>query len=95
MAHTLWTDLGREEGIDLGDPFALLADFRAMELASGGDAGRWAELFAVPDMTIDDDEAGPEVLAKIAAQAHDFLARHGADLPPGARETLRRLAGAA
>jgi hypothetical protein len=93
MSQTLWVDSAADDGIDLGDSFALLADFAEMAHACGEDYDGYPDLFGVPGLTMDGDDVPPDQLAQIRAQAAEFLAAN--EVGGRARATLEQLAGGA
>lgn len=91
MSETLWTDQANEEGVSLGDPFHLLADFAEMAHACGEDYETWGELLGVPQVAFDGADADADWLDTVFVQAGEFLRRYGEKLGEGAGATLRQI----
>lgn len=76
MSALLWVDTPKGVAIDLGSPLRLLGVFAEMERVAGDAYDEFADLFGVPDATMEDGEdVEPEWLADVQRQAVQFLTR--------------------
>lgn len=82
------------ESINLGNPFALLAAFADMGRAAGGRYSEFADLFGVPDATMEDGDLDPAWLADVKQQAKRFAQEFGGKLGIAANVALADLVGA-
>jgi hypothetical protein len=90
----LWIDAAKNDALNLGDPFRLLAAFAELGRVVGDRYDEFADLFGVPDATMDDADADPAWLADVRAQAARLAAEFPEALHDDTRALLADLAGA-
>ncbi len=86
MSAVIWIDEAAELGVDLGDPFQLMREFKGM--AALDDTGDYGHLFAVPQLLEEEVD-----LAEISAEARLFLSRYREKMTPHAVWILEQLEG--
>jgi hypothetical protein len=89
MSFLLWTDEEKDQAIDLGDPFSVLAAFGEMGRLDHGKA--YATLYEVPHLG--EQEVPPDWVARVRREARAFLAEYKAKLGEAAVWILQTLAG--
>jgi hypothetical protein len=79
MTATLWIDTDNEETLELGGTLPLYSAFAEMEKAAGpGCLEDYPALFAVVPYVESQDDAPPDYLADLAAEARAFREKYGA-----------------
>lgn len=91
MSALLWVDTSADEAIDLGNPLHVMESFAEMERVCGDSYDEFADLFGVPEATMDQDDVDPSWLSDVRVQASEFLSRFGGELGDGARGVLEAL----
>ncbi len=94
MTAQLWIDTAADRTVELGGTLPLYAAFAEMVRAAGGDRqarADYPDLFGVLDQVEDQDDADPEWLAAVRAQAAAFLKKHAAKLDAHAAWVLGQL----
>lgn len=96
MSVTLWLDTAAEQTIELGPTLPAYRAFAEMTRATGG-FGAWQQrypnLSGVLTQCETQEDAAPEWLAGVRAEAKAFLAQFGGQLGADANAILSQLAG--
>lgn len=90
MSAYLLTSSGE---INLGNPFTLLSTFSDLEKIVGDEYESYAELFGVPDATMDDVQVDDEWMATVKQQVKVLASKYKDAIPAQAAATLADIVG--